>query len=389
MNKKIFLLLGGLLLLSACQGGGDHKPVSTDTHLAFAPSYPEIALFYKRPSDQQRQGCEHFAARSAMHNCLLNQMGLQALTRSLSESQQFYAVQQTAVSDTPYQLLVSVARKNIVNAKELSDAALFTLSLGLVPINSEVLMDVEAVLTWQKIPIAIYHYEMPWRQRFSILSLNEHPDKAFAQVLSDRLLADMESDKVFAEQTLYSVLNASNYDEGFSQPFELGDYVFEQRNLRPDPLLGLQLRYQHREFSFDKLDVFVYPIRYTEWQDTTALIDEELEKIQSELTLLKDEGLYKDIEFSASEKLQVGGKYGQLLHSALTDAQGVRYRVQTAIFIKEDKFVTLRASNPMAEVMPDIGEFWRLPLQAITPPSESDYMSQLRRSARNNTANTK
>jgi hypothetical protein len=317
-----------------------------------------------------------------MHHCALNDFDLSAIVENLAGSRRFAAVGNAAQEDSPYQLLLSVSRKYEVDAALLGDTALTLFSFGMIASHYEFLMDVEAVVTWRNIPIAIYQYQIPWDRRRSIMDAGENPDNGFAALLREQLFNDFDKSAVFEEETLYSVLNASDYVGELNHPPELGEYVLEERLLRPDPLLGLQLRYQHREFEFDKIDVFVYPVRYTEWENSAALIDEELLNIQSELLGLKEEGIYSELDFSGIEELNAGTKKGQLLRSFLTDAAGVSYRIQTAVFIKQDKFVTLRASNPVAEVMPDIEGFWLPALQAINPPAESNYMAQLRRKAR-------
>lgn len=368
-----------LMMLSACQSSG---VITKEPALSTPPVnaiYPALGVFYKTPSDQQRLRCDKFQQSANMNTCFINGYDLAELSKSVANRQLFSHVKE-ADHNTDYQLLVSIAHRSAPKMKDMGIVALS--GLMLVPASVQTVMEVEAVLTWRQIPIDVFEYTIPYEKKISALHSSEKNKAKFLDILTEKIMDSVDLSQSFSQEKLYDVLQASNYSTGMMRPNEFGDYIFENSILRADPMLGVQFRYQHGDFEFDKFDIFIYPIRNTSWQNKSALVEEEISNIRGELQLLADNGVYADIDFNEYENFNVDIASGQFLQGEVTDLQGYRYRVQTAVFIKQDKFVIMRSSNPVSDKMPLLGDFWKKFLQQIDPPPESKYMARIRDQAR-------
>lgn len=382
---RIFLFAAMALLLSACATQPATSPASTRQPL---PDFPPLSLFYKHPSEDLNSECEKFRAQSVLHHCNDNQFDLRSLQKALSESAKFQQVA-LASDDSEYQALVSIAVLDQESGSELGNAALSGATLMMLPMVMEKTIRAEVVITWHEVAIKKYDYSIPFRFSSSLFTLNNDYDTSLTALVAEQLLADLEQENVFSGAFLMSALEASDYENDLTVPEAVADYLLDDRYIFNNPFHGAALTFQHREFAFDRAEVFVYPIRNTDWQDRAAISASEAQNLRNELDLMQRQGQIKKLNLGAVVPLHwtVGGDSynGVFYDGLLTDLENKQGHTATYIFTKGDKFVRVRAVFPMEEgsaAVKNPDDFVKALLGDLQPPQESLFMAKLRQRRR-------
>ena len=380
---RSWALAGCTLLLGACAGQpGQQIPRQA------VPDYPPVSLFYKYPSESLDSECRAFDDQSLLHHCVSNQFDIRTLQHALEQSGKF---QQVALADdnAPYQVLTSIAVLDQESGGELGNAALSGATLMMVPLVMEKTLRAEVVVTWQELPIKLYDYTIPFEFSASLFTAGDSYDKKITASITERLLADLQQENVFSGNYLMAALDASDYERDLRVPDAVDDYFLDQKYVLNNPFHGALLTFQHKQFAFDRAEVFVYPIRTTSWQDAGALSAREADNLRMELNAMVNQGQIRALDLGEVKPLQwqVGGQnyQGAFYTGMLTDQEGQTGRTATYIFTKEDKFVRVRAVFPMQEDSIEAQNpdgFVKALLEHIQPPGESVFMARLREQRR-------
>ncbi|WP_295802424.1 hypothetical protein [uncultured Microbulbifer sp.] len=383
-------LTGSTLLLGAC-AGQPGQPDSRDLRQA-VPDYPPVSLFYKHPSDSLDSECRAFDGQSLLHHCNSNRFDLHALQQNLEQSGKF---QQVSLADNAaqYQVLTSIAVLDQETGDELGNAALSGATLMMLPMVTKKTLRAEVVVTWQQLPIKQYNYTIPFEFSASLFNGANSYDKKLTANIGEHLLADLQQENIFSGSYLMAALDASDYEHDLVVPDAVEDYFLDEKYILNNPFHGALLTFQHKQFAFDRAEVFVYPIRNTDWQDAGALSASEAENLRAELNLMLRQGEIQSLDLGAVEPRHWrmdGRNYRGIFYTGtLTDLEGQSGRTATYIFTKEDKFVRVRAVFPTLEdnsieaQNPDA--FVKALLKNIQPPGESLFMAKLRQKRRQST----
>lgn len=378
--KRALLIFPLLLLLTACAG---HQARTPEQQLPGGIVYPPLSLFYKHPSDQLRQECASFRARSLLHHCNENAFDLTGLHKALSESGKFQQLA-LAQNEQDYQALISIAVLDEESGTEIGNAALSGATLMMLPIAMEKTIRAELVVTWREIPIRTYDYSIPFRFSASIFSSDGY-QQTLTAAIAERFLEDLEQENIFTGSYLMKALNASDYEQDLNVPDSVGDYVLDEKYIHNNPFFGAMLTFQHRQFAFDRAEVFIYPIRRTEWTDTEAVTREEADNLRSDLELMQREGQLKSVVSGEIKPLQWNAGQnvlsGSFYTNTLTDNDDQQARTANYIFTSGDKFVRVHAFFPIQQGSASVGnpdDFVRELLHTISLPVESRFMARLR-----------
>lgn len=383
MNFRRWALAACTALLGAC---ASHPGPQVSRQAV--PDYPPVSLFYKHLSESLDSECRAFDDQSLLHHCVSNQFDIRTLQRALEQTGKF---QQVALADenAPYQLLTSIAVLDQESGGELGNAALSGATLMMVPLVMEKTLRAEVVVTWQELPIKTYSYTIPFEFSASLFTAIDSYDKTVTAAVAERLLADLQQENVFSGNYLMSALDASDYEHDLTVPDAVDEYFLDEKYVLNNPFHGALLTFQHKQFAFDRAEVFVYPIRTTDWQDAGALSASEAENLRMELNAMVGQGQIQALDLGDVEPLQwqVGGQdyQGVFYTGLLTDQEGQTGRTATYIFTKEDKFVRVRAVFPMQEDSIEAQNpdgFVKALLEQIQPPGESVFMARLREQRR-------
>ncbi len=379
-------VVGTLLLLTACaaQQGGPEGVLAA----AEAPRYPGISLFYKHLSDDLEQECAEFQSRSMLHHCSEGEFHLSNLQQALTQSGAFQQV--TIAGDhNEFQVMVSTVVLDQESGSEIGNAALSGATLMLVPIKIEKTIRAEVVITWQNLPIKRYDYTLPFNYSASLLTPTFNYRKELSQRIAAQLLGDLQQENAFAGAQVMAALEASDYGDDLGIGDSVGGYFFDEKHIFSNPFHGAVLSFIHRQFAFDHAEVFVYPVRNTDWHEAAALTQSEAENVRTELSLMQRQGNLNALELDDPTPLQWivdGQRYDGTFYSGhLIDNEGREARTATYIFIKGDKFVRTQAVFPLVEGSAKVNnpdDFARSLLQQLEPPTESPFMARLRRERR-------
>ena len=383
-SLRALVLTGCTLLLGACAT----QPTDDTSPLA-EPDYPPISLFYKHLSDSLDHECRTFSEQSLLHHCVSNPFELRMLQQDLQHTGKFRDVL-LADAEAQYQVHTSIAVLDQESGGELGNAALSGATLMILPLVMQKTLRAEIAVTWHQLPIKRYEYTVPFEYSASLFTPASSYDRKLTNLVSERLLADLQQENIFSGAYLMAALQASDYEHDLSVPDAVDEYFLDERHILNNPFHGAVLTFQHKQFAFDRAEVFVYPIRSTEWQDTANISAREAEILRTELQQMAHQGQIQDLKLDAVQPLrwQLGdGKQysGVYYNGSLTDLDGQNGRTATYIFTKGDKFVRVRAVFPMQEdsfAVQNPDDFVKALLKNIQPPAESVFMARLRQQRR-------
>ncbi|GAA5525324.1 hypothetical protein Maes01_01890 [Microbulbifer aestuariivivens] len=372
----IFLILSALL--SACT-----TIPTPQERLPGSPLFPPLSLMYKRLSEDLRKECNTFRSRSFLHHCTRNEFDLSSLQQALSASGRFQQLT-LAQPDENYQLLTSVAVLDQETGSEFSTAVLSGATLMMLPMLLERTIRAELMVTWREIPIKSYDYTIPLRFSVSIFNAEQYQEVLTAAI-AERLLADLEMENIFTGAYLLSAIEASDYEKELNVPEQVGDYVLSDKHIYNNPFFGTLLTFEHRQFAFDRAEVFIYPIPSTEWNDTQALTWEEAQNLRNDMVEMQRTGELKSVISAEPQALhwKIGQRdfNGSYYTSKLTDHDDQQADVVNYVFTSGDKFVRVHTYFPVEQGSASTGDpddFARQLLHTLSLPVESVFMARLR-----------
>ncbi|AWF80960.1 hypothetical protein BTJ40_09135 [Microbulbifer sp. A4B17] len=177
--------------------------------------------------------------------------------------------------------------------------------------------------------------------------------------------------------------NASNYQQDLITPEETNNFVLTESSIFDEPMLGIALKYDNKQYPTDIINVYVYPIDSISWEDTEEIISVEMKDILTEIDLAIEQGHYKsrsketleNFSFKAGEKSYTGKK-SSFTFTSMNDTE---YFSNSYVFIEKDKYIKFRTSfDSRATVKWNGDTAVKEILPGITVPDESEYMKSLR-----------
>lgn len=372
MTLRYIAILVFVGLLSACVNTPNKNIASYDKNAGTV--YPPIGFFITRPTAELNQQCLTFADESVMQHCQVNQFDASLYWQQLNASGLFEQVM-FAREGTDYQVLVSTANMSRETAADITKAAVAGATLLLLPVTNEFTVKAEVTVLWRDLVLKRFSYDVPFSHTMSLFHKPEEGAEHFAQTLMSYFLRDVEQQKVFSGAFLLSSLQDSDYLQQLKAPAQIQDFQLAGQHIFNDPLAGTQLRYINPNYADDYIDLFVYPIRRTDWQDLTPVMQDELENIREEIALFyrqQNKNLTlqenKQIHWQHAQQ-HFQGSYFELTVEDVESLPGSTY-----LFIVGDKFIKLRctfgadhAEAIVKAMLPD-----------ISVPEESLFMATLR-----------
>ncbi len=272
------------LLLTACATTDSDRDRSSSAE----PDLPAISIFYSELSDDLREDCKAHKNQSVLHYCEENHYDIHTLANALKDTGRFESVSYGQVQ-ADYQVLVSSSRKVQDDAKGLANAIVAGASLTLIPLQIEMRLNAEFVVLWRGELVDQFSHEFSATQSSSILKKLEPSPEFVARLLAERLMQDIDQHDPFTPERLAEALNSSDYSQ-LDVPEELANYRQIDQYRYRDPFMGNMISFNHNQFAFDRIDVFVYPIRSTDWSDSRQVIESEMENIRAEIQHMEKEG---------------------------------------------------------------------------------------------------
>ncbi len=376
------LLLTGIIFLTAC---ANNNPYGDGAANGVMADLPNTGIFYAQPSDSLKDECLEFKDQSLLHYCKGNAFTLNEVADALEASGRFIGMHPRNFNPD-YRILISSAAFQIDDANSMTNAIVSGASLMLVPMKVETTIKAEFTIMWRGNVVDHFSDEIPVDFSFSLFTSQEAYDQSVAKAMADVLLKGIDERGSLDAEYLVEALDASDYGAELTIPNNVADFRLTEANISRDPFLGSMLRFNHQQFAFDRIDVFVYPIRAADWSNAPEVIGVEMENIREEIKYVEQEGHINSVELNDADLLHwktnsmnivVGFMDGHYV-----TGQSERIYSSTYVFIKEDKFVKVRASFPKNEDGTSVSapdDFVRALIPAITVPEESQFMARLRK----------
>lgn len=378
---KVFLVLG-IIFLASC---ANNNPYGSPPDNGDIADLPNTGIFYSTLSDDLRDECLEFKNQSMLHYCQENSFELNEVADALDASGRFARVFPRDFNPD-YRILISSAALQFDDADSMANAIVSGASLMLVPMKVETTFKAEFTIMWRGNIVDRFSHEIPADFSFTLFTSQEAFDQSVAKAMADVIIEGIDARDSMSAVHLVKALEASDYGAELTIPDNVADFRLIEANIARDPILGTMLRFNHQQFAFDRIDVFVYPIRATDWSDTQEVIGVEMENIRSEIKYIEQDGHINSVELNDADLLHwkinsTNTTVGFMDGHYLTD-QSERIYTSSYVFIKEDKFVKVRASFPKNEDETSVSapdDFVRALIPAITVPEESQFMARLRK----------
>ncbi|GAA0549148.1 hypothetical protein GCM10009098_15970 [Rheinheimera aquimaris] len=365
----IFMLVG---LVTACVSTSNNNVASYDKNAGTV--YPPVSFFITRPTAELNQQCLQFADDSVMQHCQINQFDASLYWQQLYGSGLFERVM-FAGEGTDYQVLVSTANMSRETAADITKAAVAGATLMLLPVTNEFSVKAEVTVLWRDLVLKRFSYDVPFSHTMSLFHKPDGGAQHFAQTLMSYFLRDIEQQQVFSGAFLLSALQDSDYLQQLKAPAQLGDFQLAGQHIYNDPLAGTQLRYINQNFIDDYIDVFVYPIRRTDWQEPSLVMHDELENVRKELQLFYQQQ-NKIMKLQEAKTIswqhESGDFHGSYFELTIEDIESLPS--STYLFIAEDKFIKLRCTFGADHAESLVKAL----IPKIIVPDESLFMATLR-----------
>ncbi|WP_299491902.1 hypothetical protein [uncultured Shewanella sp.] len=366
-----FIML--LTLLSGCIS----TPQMAKYNSNINHKYPPISVFYAEPSHVLKEECLAFENESMFQYCRENQIGSDRYWQALKQMQLFEDVG-FSDKDNAFYLTFSTVSLMSDNAADMVKAALSGASLMLLPMQHEHQVKAEVSLYFYDRKIKQYTYQLPYVTTMSLFNNVHEAKQNFTQALVSHLIADLQKDEVFSSKTIAAALQSTDYNQDLSVPKQVGDFSLAKQFSYYDPFLGHQSTYVHPDFSDDYIDLFVYPIRYAEIEDTQTILQVESHAIQQEISAIATKSEWRDLVFSTLKSVSYS-KNGTRFHGVgfdieYTNTLGEQKFSGLYLFQLEDKLIKWRTSFP-AKLIEQAMLFQMWDIKA---PKESLFMATFR-----------
>ena len=383
MQLRSINLILVCFLLGACQTIPSLKDEARITN----ENFPQISFNLVRPSTELQNECQNHAAESVFKGCIYYPVPEHAFITAIQDSGVFAAVESGRRQE--YKINLSMISKLSEDAESIANATLSGLSLMLIPYEerSEVTATIEVF--WHDLLLKSYNYQLPYNKSIAIYKQPALDNRVtedqqiFANDLVRKLIGDFEKDQVFSTQMISQTLRASNYEQSLTAPDSLGEYKLVNRYTYRSPFLGSMLRYSNPAYNDDIIDVFVYPIKATAWDDQPTTLQVGLDTVRKELELASKQGFIDAIDLS--EFQQIRWTQNQIDYTGLYFDGQISYKdsqpqpSSAFLFIAKDKFVKIRAKTPADFAKPLVKKL----MEAIEVPDESVFMAEIRQTERN------
>ena len=380
MRLLVFIKISFVILfLSGCASTPENIPAVNQVTLNYSSGNPSITLFTSPPSAKYLDSCQDHGRGSTMNTCQFNLFDFGYVTNALEESGAFKNV---SVGDRneDYAVVFSHLLSGKESVGDIAKAAIAGATLLLVPMSWDFAVTAEVRVLWRDFEIKAYEYIFPLVQKISLFSDPNAADKNYANKVASLFLPDMTNDRVFSSGFLYESLGASDYLEDLSHPETIEDFRFYSENNFHDPFLGTRINYLHSPTGI-AYDVFIYPVRDTNWDDETKVLSSELEIAMNELRLVAKERGRDDILLGDPSTQTLSDGRRLVGCSGMWNENGIEMQTEILIYLAEDKFVKLRVSAA-AGVELDAYGFINALSNEMAVPEESLFMARLRQRIR-------
>jgi len=378
------LIACAVLLLSACTNQSPLPPTPD------AADLPPVGVVITRINESVREECIE-VNKSPTRGCRINAFETNDFAQALSATGRFESVAGSSAPED-YQILISTAHFSGLNARGFANVIASSATLMIIPMVGEVDLKTEYIVTWRGHEVDRFTHEIPVRYTSSLYTGLTMGEEEIAAALAGKLVESIDANNSLSVKRLHGALESSDYEADLEIPERVGSFRQTDREVSRDPFSGAMIRFNHKDFGFDRADVFVYPIRATDWRDQRKTIENELDNVRAEIRYFEQEGFVKEVNLHDPEISEwsidsnnrvVGFMDGYYLRPEYDKSYTAVY-----IFIEGDKFVKVRASFPETEegasaAAPD--DFVRELIQSITVPEESLFMARLRKQHRETT----
>jgi len=279
----------------------------------------------------------------------------------------------------PYAVAVSIAMYDSETAGEIATAALSGATMLLVPLTTNALMKVEAVVMWHGEVLQRLKYELPFSLKGTWSTVEDDVDSGLAESIASHIVRDLQQSDTFSPSTLRAAISSSDYDADLNAPVEVGNFHKLGMTVLGDPFLGAGLRYQHAEYEDGHVDVFVYPIN--DWQfELPEHLETATEATRKDQQLVAQEGHIQNLVLDSVQKLTWPDQQQARSYSASYNAGGGQYKSETVLFTRGDKFVKIRATfSAYSPAVSDVAEFAQVLARTLVVPEESLFMARVRK----------
>ena len=313
-----------------------------------------------------------------LHHCLLNKLSLREVYSQMQGSGVFIQVRY-ADRDTEYRITVATSVTNHEGGGELGSAVVSGATLMPMQISEE--LKAEVRVSWKGYLLKQYLYELPYTKRVSLLSMNQNFESELAESLASHFIVDFQKDNIFSVSALTDKLSSSNYEVKFIAPKETSEFKYY---IYRHPFLGIQSRYLEENVDGSYIDAYVYPIKHWELGNVTALLEKELLNNKKDIEYYAKEAKLEKLGFIINAVENWGYNSEEqmvvMLESTYTDQSLTDFKSITYLMMKEDKFIKIRATYPnYGSVFPDVEKFAKEFYASVVVPSESMFMSRLRK----------
>lgn len=377
-----FIRLNIILLctfMAGCVGNNQKQMAQFDAMPG--EKLPPISIWYKKHSPDFIADCRTFDSQSLLHHCHTDYVNLSSLAAQLKNSALFEDVFYGS-EEIDYRLHVSSARYDFESPEELGQAAIAGASLLLIPIKLENDIKINATLTWKGFEVKNYDLTIPYEITLSLFHAHEIFEDELATLIASNLIKWLQDTNALSTKTLTAALDSSDYDKGAIYPSNIGNFQYDDTYTYHHPFLGAQTRYLHHQFQFDYIDVFAYPILEWNWEDSKTVLIAEMEKTKQGIeTNKKNSGInaltFKPINWLTTE---ISNEVIQQ-QATFSNEANEKFQTTTLIYLKEDKYIKVRATLPLNEYsQSELKEFISKLQEGIVIPKESPFMSKLRKS---------
>lgn len=386
VGRLMLLLLAGALA-GGCAGTPERE---APQKLVAEPLLPAVAIFPKPATGELAELCLAHANSSQLHGCSREPFEHLDLARWIDETGVFEAV--LPRGRTPgYQLYIAHLLLFEETVGGLANAILTGATLAAVPLPCEMMLHAEIDLVWNGTRLRSDRYELPWNRSNCATPSRQRQEQqrqALFTTLMEKYLADVLATDAFAPHVLHAAIGSSDYLTDLVAPEEIGDWYLAQRDLYHEPLLGINLRYRHAEQLLDWVDVYVYPIRSPNLDDTPALMQAEMAAVRAEIDRLASVGLVSDVIHEDDRPVRSGpaedAAEGLAFHTRWLDEHDVIHDSRTWLFRSGDKWIKLRYTVEESGKELPLRDFIATLVANIRVPPESAWMAELRRRVADN-----
>lgn len=347
-TRKYLVLCCLSAMLAACAA----REIAPDiAEIEVSEPFSGVAIFNLKPDSSLRAACGHA-------ECAVNTVGAEDLASALRESAAFDKVD---VGGTDQDFGIAIGTS--------------------VPTDRPRAIAVTSLVLWRGQQLDEFTYLLPYASPMAQRA--DEGASIIARSITSQILRDIVHRRIFTPERVHEVLQSSDYGMAMAAPEELGAFVKYNLHKFVDPLLGVAIRYRHRHPEGGHIDVFVYPIRASQWRVAHSILTQESRAVRRDLSRLEQQGVHQLVRLRADELLRWTGHSGtvELLRFAgeLANADFQPYDTSTYMYLEGDKLVKVRATRPRnAPAQFDPDQFVKGLIATLKVPPESAYMKQVR-----------